>query len=92
MSGTHPDTADRGNTGQQLSVPLPCGPAWFAADTTDGAAHHGELHTSGQVHAICGAAFTPLRNPLAGAIAWWRQSVDDTHGCPACLAASRQQT
>ncbi|MGH3622465.1 MAG: hypothetical protein ACRDQ5_11845 [Sciscionella sp.] len=72
---------------EQRPVRLPSGPAWFAADTSNGACHYGQLHTQSAVHAVCGAVFTPLRNPMSGVIAWWRRPVDAEHGCGACWEA-----
>lgn len=78
----------RVSTDEQQLHPLPPGPAWFAADTQDGACHYGELHTKAAVHAVCGAVFTPLRNPLSGVIAWWYRPVDAEHGCVRCREAT----
>lgn len=62
----------------------PAGAAWFAAGTQDGACHYGGLHANGEVHAVCGAVFTPVTNPFTGVVAWWCRPVDAGHGCPQC--------
>lgn len=67
---------------------LPTGAAWFAQSTSDHGAHYGEMHVKTGVHAVCGARFVPLNNPLTGAVAWWRRPVDPLHACPACRDAS----
>lgn len=74
--------------GEPQEIPaISAGPAWFAADTSDGSCHFGELHTNGAVYALCGAVFTPIINPMSGVVAWWWHPVDAEHGCDQCRAA-----
>ena len=59
--------------------------SWYLASYADNGTHRGTGVAVGEVRALCGITFKPLRLPFSGARALTGQPHDPDQICPKCL-------